>query len=626
MELLKLRVMKKVSLITTILAIVGLSIGFACASVINVSGIVSDYSGKPLSGVEVSIKGKNESTVTSKNGKYSIKAKRGETLQFRLEGYGTVSLKVTGESMDVAMPFGAQEISQEGVDIASEREPFVKVNHRTAAKSSQYSLAICPTAPIMPLPGYQGNSEEYSSFKENRFISVFKEPLSTFGLDANGASYSNVRRLINEGKLPPSDAVRVEEFVNYFSYDYPTPRGKEPLSITTEVGSCPWNSQHKLVRIGVKAKEVDTRNIPPANFVFLIDVSGSMYNDLPLVKSSLKLLVNNLRKEDRVAIVTYAGSASETLGSTPGDDKQAIRDVIDKLVASGSTAGGEGIQLAYRTAKQNFVEGGNNRIILCTDGDFNVGVSSVDELENLIEKERRSGVFLSVLGYGYGNYKDDKMQTLAEKGNGNYAYIDNLQEANRVLVSEFGSTMYAVAKDVKLQVEFNPSKVQAYRLLGYESRLLEAEDFNDDTKDAGELGAGHTVTAFYEVVPTGVESNVFGTVDPLKYQPNREERAVDNKNSKELMTVKLRWKEPTEDSSQKMEVAVIEGSKTAPSEDYYFAASVALFAQLLKESEFVEGATLDHVVKLANKNIGKDLHGYRREFVRVVESSKGLTK
>ena len=344
--------------------------------------------------------------------------------------------------------------------------------------------------------------------------------MSTFSIDVDAASYSNMRRFINKGKLPPVDAIRTEELVNYFSYDYPKPTGSDPVKITMEAGTCPWNADHRLVRIGLKAKEIPTDNLPASNLVFLIDVSGSMWgaNRLDLVKSSLKLLVNNLRDKDKVAIVTYAGNAGVKLEATPGSDKQKIREAIDELEASGSTAGGEGIMLAYKIAQKNFISGGNNRIILCTDGDFNVGVSSDKELEKLIEQKRKSGIFLTVLGYGMGNYKDSKMQTLAEKGNGNHAYIDNLQEANRVLVNEFGATLHTVAKDVKLQVEFNPAQVQAYRLIGYESRLLADEDFNNDTKDAGEMGAGHTVTAFYEVIPTGVKSDFAGKIDDLKYQ------------------------------------------------------------------------------------------------------------
>lgn len=381
-----------------------------------------------------------------------------------------------------------------------------------------------PLSMVRSMPCYgKISSEEYKEIQENGFKQVLDTPLSTFSIDVDAASYSNMRRFLNKGELPPTNAIRTEELINYFSYNYARPTGNDPVRITTEVGTCPWNEQHRLVRIGLKAKEIPTENLPASNLVFLIDVSGSMYGPerLDLVKSSLKLLVNNLREKDKVAIVIYSGAAGEKLASTPGSDKQKIREAIDELEASGSTAGGEGIMLAYKIAQKNFISGGNNRIILCTDGDFNVGVSSDKELEKLIEQKRKSGIFLTVLGYGMGNYKDNKMQTLAEKGNGNHAYIDNLQEANRVLVNEFGATLHTVAKDVKLQVEFNPAQVQAYRLIGYESRLLADEDFNNDTKDAGEMGAGHTVTAFYEVIPTGVKSDFAGKIDDLKYQKNK---------------------------------------------------------------------------------------------------------
>ena len=472
-------------------------------------------------------------------------------------------------------------------------------------------------------------SEEYSSFTENKFLLAKDVPLSTFSADVDGASYSNVRRMINGGILPGKDAVRVEEFVNYFSYDYPQPTGSDPVRIITETGVCPWNENHRLVKIGLKAKEIPSSNLPKSNFVFLIDVSGSMWGAtrLDLVKSSLKLLVNNLREQDRVAIVVYAGAAGEVLPSTSGADKQKIREALDNLTAGGSTAGGDGIQLAYKIAKKNFIEGGNNRIILCTDGDFNVGVSSNEGLEQLIEQERKSGVFLSILGYGMGNYKDAKMQTLAQAGNGNHAYIDNLQEANKILVSEFGSTMYAVAKDVKLQIEFNPTKVQAYRLVGYETRLLNKEDFNDDTKDAGEMGAGHTVTAFYEIIPVGVKSNMIGSVDPLKYQKKVDEIPLANSiNSPELLTVKLRYKQPTADISKKIEMPVIDNGKNDVSGDFRFASAAVMFGQLLRDSQYKGNATYDNVIALAKKGLENDQQGYRREFVRLVEATKGLMK
>ncbi|MDL2296513.1 VWA domain-containing protein [Bacteroidales bacterium OttesenSCG-928-B11] len=484
--------------------------------------------------------------------------------------------------------------------------------------------AFCPT-----FRQDEYNNEEYNSFVENSFKRVNAEPLSTFSLDVDAASYSNMRRMINLGKFPPADAIRTEELINYFHYDYEKPVGNDPVKINSEITACPWNKAHYLVKIGVKAKEIPSQNLPASNFVFLIDVSGSMYGPtrLDLVKSSLKLLVNNLREKDRVAIVVYAGAAGEVLPSTSGADKQKIMEKINELTAGGSTAGGSGIRLAYKIAEKNFIPNGNNRVIICTDGDFNVGVSSNSDLEKMIEEKRGSGVFLTVLGYGMGNYKDSKMQVLAQKGNGNHAYIDNIQEANKVLVNEFGSTMYAVAKDVKIQVEFNPQHVAQYRLVGYESRLLAKEDFNDDTKDAGELGAGHTVTALYELIPVGVKSN-FNTVDPLKYQ-NKESEEINYKASfsDELMTVKLRYKEIDSEVSKKIEQVVKrEMIGKAASEDFNFIVSVALFGQLLKNSDFVKNATYNDVIALANKGIGKDEQGYRKEFVRLVEAAKQLKK
>jgi len=508
------------------------------------------------------------------------------------------------------------------IDIVELRE------HAVILDESESSVAYCMVAPS---PSYDNqNNEEYGQFAENKFRMAKEEPLSTFSVDVDAASYSNMRRFINKGQMPQKDAVRIEELINYFSYNYSEPAGNDPVKITTEVGTCPWNEQNRLVRIGLKARDIPSDNLPSSNFVFLIDVSGSMYGAtrLDLVKSSLKLLVNNLREKDRVAIVVYAGAAGEVLPSTSGVNSQKIKDALDNLTAGGSTAGGAGIQLAYKIAKQNFIKGGNNRIILCTDGDFNVGVSSNNGLQKLIEEQRKSGVFLSILGYGMGNYKDSKMQTLAQAGNGNHAYIDNLQEANRVLVNEFGATMFTVAKDVKLQIEFNPARVQAYRLVGYESRLLNKEDFNDDTKDAGEMGAGHTVTAFYEVVPVGVKSNLLGNVDPLKYQRGNDKTDGNSFKpiSPDLLTVKLRYKQPDGDTSKKIEVPLIDNNRNDVSEDFRFAAAVAMFGQVMKDSQYKGEGSYDKAIALAKTGFGDDRQGYRREFARLMETAKGLAK
>ena len=596
-----------------------ISLGNVNAETFIVKGKVTDAAdGSGIIGCTVQVKGTTRSTITNVDGEYTIRADKGEKLVFSYIGYEKQEAEVKSERLNIRLKTSSQVL-----------EECVVVGYGT-----QKMVSLCGTVGHVT-PGIMAsgksphgmNAGEYKEIAENNFKTVSESPLSTFSIDVDAASYSNMRRYINKGELPPADAIRTEELINYFSYDYPQPTGNDPVKITTEVGACPWNVKHRLVRIGLKAKEIPTDKLPVSNLVFLIDVSGSMYGPqrLGLVQSSLKLLVNNLRDEDRVAIVVYSGSAGEKLPSTSGSDKQKIREAIDELTAGGSTAGGAGIKLAYKMAKQNFVKGGNNRIILCTDGDFNVGVSSDEGLEKLIEQERKSGVFLTVLGYGMGNYKDSKMQVLAEKGNGNHAYIDNLQEANRVLVNEFGATMHTVAKDVKLQIEFNPSQVQAYRLIGYESRLLKDEDFNNDAKDAGEMGAGHTVTAFYEVVPAGIKSDFTGKVDDLKYQKTKPAPAVTN-NSKELLTVKLRYKAPDGNTSKKIEQPLIDDKKEKVSSDFRFASAVAMFGQLLRDSDFKGDATYDKVISLAKTSLDNDEKGYRREFIRLAETAEGLAK
>ncbi|MBL0135813.1 MAG: VWA domain-containing protein [Chitinophagaceae bacterium] len=453
------------------------------------------------------------------------------------------------------------------------------------------------------------NTEDYDHIVDNTFLAAMKNPLSTFSIDVDEASYSNVRRYIESGTMPPAGAVRIEEMINYFDYEYPQPTDEHPFKVITEVAACPWNTQHQLVHIGMQGKIIPMENLPASNMVFLIDVSGSMNdaNKLPLVKASLKMLVEKLRPIDKVAIVVYAGSAGLVLPSTNGNEKATIRQAIDNLEAGGSTAGGEGILLAYKTAHQGFIKGGNNRIVLATDGDFNVGPSSDDDLVNIVEKERTGGVFLSVLGYGMGNYKDNKMQQLADKGNGNHSYIDNINEARKVLVSEFGSTLFTIAKDVKLQVEFNPAKVAAYRLIGYENRVMANEDFNDDKKDAGELGSGHTVTALYEIIPVGVKSDFIKSVDPLKYQSNPPSVV----NSDELMTIKLRYKKPDSDKSQLLSqtVAGSSNSFSNSSNNFRFSAAVASFGMLLRNSSIKVKSEYAEVRKC------------EWEFIRLVQSA-----
>lgn len=468
------------------------------------------------------------------------------------------------------------------------------------------------------------NTEDYAAITENRFKTAKENPLSTFSVDVDGASYSNVRRFLQSRQLPPAGAVRVEELINYFHYEYPQPVGEDPFSINTELADCPWSNKHKLVMIGLQGKKMNTEDLPASNLVFLIDVSGSMEyeNKLPLVKSSMKLLVDQLREMDKVSIVVYAGNAGLVLSPTSGADKIKIKEAIDELEAGGSTAGGEGIKLAYATARKNYVKGANNRVILCTDGDFNVGVSSDAELEKLIEEERKSGVFLTVLGYGMGNYKDNKMQTLADKGNGNHSYIDNINEAKKVLVNEFGGTLFTIAKDVKLQIEFNPAKVQAYRLVGYENRLLNKEDFNNDQKDAGDIGSGHTVTALYELIPVGVKSSFIEKIDPLKYQRPEHTEPVSFGN--ELMNVKIRYKTPEGAKSKLLEHPVPDIPVANTSDNFRFVSAVAQFGMLLSNSEFKQSSSFRSVSQSAKAALGNDRQGYRAEFLRLVKSAEEL--
>jgi len=476
---------------------------------------------------------------------------------------------------------------------------------------------------VLPPKSIEVSQEDYDNFVENQFESPKSAPLSTFSIDVDNASYTNVRRFINNGQTVPKDAVRVEEMVNFFKYKYPQPQDQNPFSINTEYSDCPWNPKHQLLKIGLQGKNIPTESLPASNLVFLIDVSGSMSdaNKLPLLKQSLKILVNELRKKDKVAIVVYAGAAGMVLPPTTGDEKQTITDALEKLNSGGSTAGGAGIELAYKLAEENFIKGGNNRVILATDGDFNVGASSNTDMQTLIEEKRKSGVFLTCLGYGMGNYKDSKMETLADKGDGNYAYIDNIQEANRFLGKEFKGSMFAIAKDVKIQIEFNPKQVQAYRLIGYENRKLRPEDFTNDAIDAGELGSNHTVTALYEVIPTGVKSEFLTNQPDLKYT---KVAANESDYSDELATIKFRYKKPDGDKSIEM-VKVIE-NKSIPlknsSDDFKFSTAVAWFGLKLRDSNLVPNKSSEEIKKLAKEGLSNDEEGYKAEFIRLVETVK----
>jgi Ca-activated chloride channel family protein len=481
-------------------------------------------------------------------------------------------------------------------------------------------------APSAELQAPEMNREAYAHVAEQSFSPARAEPLSTFSIDVDTASYSNVRRFLRDGSLPPADAVRIEELVNYFDYDYPQPSANEPFSIYTEVGDCPWNSEHRLVHVGIQGREISQENVPARNLVFLVDVSGSMQdpNKLPLLKQGLTMLARDLRPQDHVAIAVYAGSSGLALPATSGRDAGKIIDALGRLEAGGSTNGAEGIELAYREAQKNFVKGGINRVILATDGDFNVGASSEGELVRLIEEKKKSGVFLTVLGFGSGNLQDSRMEQLADKGNGNYAYIDTLAEAHKVLVREAGSTLVTIAKDVKLQVEWNPAAVASYRLIGYENRALAARDFNDDKKDAGEIGAGHNVTALYEIVPVGQEDASLPSVDPLRYQASPSESA--QARSGELLTVKVRYKSPDAETSQLMTRSLPDQHRalSSASDSFRFSAAVAGFGMLLRDSKHRGALNLRVIDDLARGASQRDAHGDRGEFLDMVRAAQRL--
>ena len=570
-----------------------------------ITGKVTDNEGMPLPGTRIIIKGTNTGTQTDFDGKYTLEAKTGDVLIFSYIGFTTQTIKVKKQSViDIKMT-------------ASSQLEEVVVQSDMALKRKAHGIHISRHT-IRPV---HTNTESYKKIEENTFKMVKSSPLSTFSIDVDKAGYSNVRRMINNGQEIPKDAVKIEEMINYFDYNYPQPKGKNPFAIHTEVNTTPWNKGSKLIKIGLQGKTVPLDDIPPSNLVFLIDVSGSMnsQNKLPLLKSAFKLLVNQLRDEDKISIVTYAGTAGLVLPPTSGDNKNKILEALNNLNAGGSTAGGQGIELAYKTAEENFIKNGNNRVILATDGDFNVGASSDQAMEELIEEKRKSGVFLTCLGFGTGNYQDSKMETLADKGNGNHAYIDSMQEAQRILGTEFGGTLFTIVKDVKIQVEFNPAFVQAYRLIGYENRLLNDEDFNDDKKDAGELGSGHKVTALYEIIPTGVKSKWLKDIDDLKYSDKPSAN-----NQKDLLTVKFRYKEPDGDKSKLIEhiISAKELRNNNASADFKFASAVAMFGMKLRKSEYIEESSFQNIIQLAEEGKTKDEEGYKAEFIRLVKASK----
>lgn len=568
--------------------------------------------------------------LTDANGNYSINnlIKGTYSLKFSLVGYANCDYKKIkidlNSTVTISPQLEATALKLSEVVVQKPERKKIKYEREAGRNDMVSYYPSVSTGVVMYHEDF--NTENYAKINDNEFKEVKNNPLSTLSIDVDKASYSNIRRILNEGRLPQPDAVRVEELINYFDYKYPQPIGKDPFSITTEYTECPWNKDHQLIHIGLQGKSIKTDKLSPSNLVFLLDVSGSMMsaNKLPLVKSSMRLLVDQMREQDHISIVVYAGAAGLVLPSTNGTEKDKILSAIEALEAGGSTAGGAGIQLAYKTALENFKTYGNNRVILATDGDFNVGVSGDGELVNLIEKEREKGIYLTVLGFGTGNYKDSKMEQLADKGNGNYAYIDNLMEAKKVLVNEMGGTLLTIAKDVKIQIEFNPLKVKGYRLVGYENRLLNNEDFNDDKKDAGELGSGHTVTVIYEIIPAA-SNELMASVDPLKYQ---NVSVKTNNVSNEVMTIKFRYKEPTESTSNLITKVVDDKVKklSNASENCMFACSVAQFGMLLRDSKFKGSSDFDSVITLAKQSKGTDEAGYRAEFIRLAEMAQLLKK
>jgi Ca-activated chloride channel family protein len=621
----KIRNMKK--------SIITIGIAFQCLLLIaftqtrSITGKVTDSNAQPLAGVIVTVKGSNNSVMTDSGGNYSINVKeQDKVLIFSCTGYKKVQETIgTRNRINVIMI--QEQVSMNEVVVTGYGARKGMASKAVSIPSSDAYSGYISHRPVNRFNN-NFNTEGYASIDDNGFKNVKHNPLSTFSIDVDNASYSNIRRFINSGVLPPPEAVRIEEMINYFKYDYAEPKGEHPFSVYTELAVCPWNTGHQLLQIGLKGRSIDKSSLPPSNLVFLIDVSGSMNapNKLPLLKSAFGLLVSELRPQDHVAIVVYAGAAGLVLESTPGNRKEVIMNAINHLEAGGSTAGGAGLRLAYNKASENFVRGGNNRIILATDGDFNVGESSNGGMERLVEENRERGIFITVLGFGMGNIKDDKMEIIADKGNGNYSYIDNLQEARRVLVREFGGTLFTIAKDVKLQIEFNPEKVSSYRLIGYENRLLNDEDFNNDAKDAGEMGSGHCVTALYELVPAGMDDNI-PSIDPLKYQrpvkaPDRNENSYSN----EYLTIKLRYKKPDGMTSMLMEKPVkgyVNDLEDA-SANLRFAAAVSEFGMVLRNSEFKGSSTLESAIQLARSARGEDDEGYRSEFIRIVETARGI--
>ncbi|MGB3591995.1 MAG: von Willebrand factor type A domain-containing protein [Nonlabens sp.] len=624
-----------------------------CAQGRNIKGIVTDQNDDPIFGAIVKVRGSQLFVQTDFNGEYRIKATEGDTLLFQYTGYNKQEIEVQKQceinvklcaSLNEVVIVGYKKIKSnniaavttvttqvtetKGAPTIRSRENIHSLENTSIIQKLQGQVPGITVVPemddkeILHHPrdyGYLQKGENYSEIVENQFELPQNKPLSTFSIDVDKASYSNVRRFINNGQAVPVDAVKIEEMINYFDYDYDLPTGGTPFSVMTEVFKNPWNRETNIVRIGLKGKSVSRDELPASSITFLIDVSGSMnnYNKLPLLKKAFRLLVDQLRPQDQIAIVVYAGAAGTVLEPTCGDQKNKILESLENLRAGGATAGSEGIELAYEIAQKNFIKSGNNRVIMATDGDFNVGQSSTSSLKELITSKRDSGISLSVIGFGMGNYQDAQLETLADHGNGNHAYIDTMQEAEKVFVQEFNGTMHLIAKDVKLQVEFNPTNVAGYRLIGYENRLLQDQDFRDDKKDAGELGMGHTVTALYEIIPKNSKSKYLSNLPILKYSTT-----TANSNLADLCTVKLRYKEP-DGSKSKLLTYVQENKLAQATTDGNFATSVPLFGMILRKSSFTNQASYKDVIALAEKGRGNDEAGYRAEFLRLVKIQAG---
>jgi len=610
-------------------------------SVGTVAGVVKDPVGAPIPGVTIQILAKGSAPLarmSDAGGTFTFERVPVADYDVRatLTGFKPFTSRVTVSAgkttrLDIVLQGDVTEtvaLAQSPYEAKADVRAGSAGGRIAEAPRAMIPMPVSPsfagnTRPYPGMPSRDFNTEAYDRIDDSQFRRVSHDPLSTFSIDVDTASYANVRRFLNDGSLPPKDAVRIEELINYFRFEYPRPASGQPFSVTTEIAACPWNPKHQLALIGLQAHPLETDAETARNLVFLLDVSGSMMppDKLPLIQTAMRMLVDTLTERDRIAIVVYAGASGLALPSTSGAHKDTIHQAIAQLQAGGSTNGAAGITLAYQVAQDHFIKGGINRVILATDGDFNVGVTNQGDLTRLIEEKRSTGIFLSVLGVGTGNVKDSTMEKLADRGNGNYAYLDSLHEARKVLVNEGGATLVTVAKDVKIQVEFNPANVGAYRLIGYENRLLQSRDFNDDKKDAGEIGAGHTVTALYEIVPAGVEVDT-PTVDPLKYQrPTQTTTSAAGKD--ELMTVKLRYKAPDGDQSRLITVAV-KNRTTDLSPNLGFAAAVAEFGMVLRQSEHRGSSTYQDAAALARRFRGADPDGYRAEFVRLVELAKAL--